>query len=61
MRRTCVLITLLCLICSLAVSTSAATYAKNISAYATVSNDSTCQVSLTATIHLDQACGFGFQ
>jgi len=53
-RRICIFITLLCLVCSLAVSASAATYGKNVSAYATVSNDGTCQVSLTVTIHLDQ-------
>ena len=55
MRRFFVIITLLCILCSLAVGASAATYAKNVSAYATVSNDGTCQVTLTATIHLDQA------
>ncbi len=55
MRRFFVLVTLLCIICSLAVGASAATYAKSISTYATVSGDGTCQVTLTATIHLDQS------
>lgn len=55
MRRVLVLATLLCLVCSLAFGASAATYAKSVSTYATVSNDGTCQVTLTATLHLDQA------
>ena len=55
MRKTLVLITLLCLICSLAFSASAATYAKSVSTYATVTSDGSCQVTLSATIHLDQA------
>ncbi|MBQ8748752.1 MAG: DUF2207 domain-containing protein [Oscillospiraceae bacterium] len=55
MRRTLVLVTLLCLVCSLAFGASAATYAKSVSIYATVSNDGTCQVTLTATLHLDQS------
>lgn len=55
MRRLLVLATLLCLICSLAFGASAATYAKSVSTYATVSNDGTCQVTLTATLHLDQS------
>ena len=55
MRRFFVFVTLLCILCALAVGASAATYAKSISTYATVSGDGTCQVTLTATIHLDQA------
>ncbi len=55
MRRILIFIALICVLCSLAVGTSAAAYAKSISIYATVSNDGTCQVTLTATIHLDQA------
>lgn len=55
MRRVVVLIALFGLLCSLAVGASAATGAKSVSAYATVASDGSCQVTLTATIHLDQA------
>ena len=54
MRKMPIFITLICMLLTLAVSASAATAAKNVSAYATVSGDGTCQVTLSATIHLDQ-------
>lgn len=54
MRRVVVCILLLGLLCGLAVSASAATAAKSVSTYATVTTDGSCQVTLTATIHLDQ-------
>ncbi len=54
MRKTLVLITLLAMVCTLAFSVSAATAAKSVSSYATVSSDGSCQITLTANIHLDQ-------
>ena len=54
MRKVLVWMLTVCMLLTLAVSASAATAAKNVSAYATVSGDGTCQVTLTATIHLDQ-------
>ena len=54
MRRVVIFGLLLALVCSLAVGASAATAAKNVSAYATVATDGSCQVTLTATVHLDQ-------
>ena len=54
MRKITVFITLLCLLCTLAVGTNAVTAAKNVSTYATVSSDGSCQITLTAAIHLDQ-------
>ena len=53
MRKMIVFITLLCLVCTLAVGVNAATAAKSISSYATVSSDGSCQITLTANIHLD--------
>lgn len=53
MRKILVLMLTICMLLTLAVSASA-TAAKSVSTYATVSNDGTCQVTLTATIHLDQ-------
>jgi len=53
-RRAVVFVLLLSLLCGLAVSTSAATAAKSVSAYATVASDGSCQVTLTVTVHLDQ-------
>ena len=53
-RKLIVWICLVCLMLTLAVTASAATAAKSVSTYATVSNDGTCQVTLTVTIHLDQ-------
>lgn len=55
MRKFLVFVLLLGILCSLSVGASAATTAKNVSAYATVSHDGTCQVTLTANLHLDQA------
>ena len=54
MRKTLVLIIAVYMLLTVAVSASAATAAKSVSAYATVSNDGACQVTLTATIHLEQ-------
>lgn len=54
MRKAVTLCILLTIICSLAVGVSAATGAKSVSAYATVASDGTCQITLTANIHLDQ-------
>ena len=53
MRKLSIFITLLCLLCTLAVGANAATGAKSISSYATVSSDGSCQITLTAAIHLD--------
>ena len=54
MRRILLIATLVCILCSLSLGVNAATYAQSVSTYASVSNDGTCQVTLTATIHLDQ-------
>lgn len=54
MRRILVIITLLCLVCMLALSANAATVAKSVTSYATVSADGTCQITLTAVLHLDR-------
>ncbi len=54
MRRILVIITLLCLVCGLAVSAGAATAAKSIISSATVATDGSCQVTLIVAIHLDQ-------
>ena len=57
MRKFVVIVTLLCILCGLTVSAGAATAAKSVSTYATVANDGTVQVTLTANIHLDQTAG----
>lgn len=54
MRRVIIFVLLLSLLCGLAVSASAATAAKSVSAFATVASDGSCQVTLTVTVHLDQ-------
>ena len=54
MRKIVIFAVLLCLCCTLWVSAGAATAAKSVSAYATVSNDGSAQVTLTVNIHLDQ-------
>ena len=54
MRRIVVFICLLCMLCGMAVNAGAATAANSISAYATVTNDGSAQVTLTVSIHLDQ-------
>ncbi len=54
MRKLFIWICLACFMLCLAVTASAATAATSISSYATVSNDGTCQVTLTATVHLEQ-------
>lgn len=53
MRKVIIFITLLCLFSTLTVGANAVTAAKNISSYATVSSDGSCQITLTAAIHLD--------
>ena len=54
MRKILVFFVLFSLLCSLVFSAGAAPAAKSINAYASVSTDGTCQVTLTVTIHLDQ-------
>ena len=53
MRKFVVFVSLLCVLCSLAVGASAATGAKSVSAHATVTADGRCQITLVAAIHLD--------
>ena len=53
MRKITVFAVLLCLICTLFVGASAATGAKSVSSYATVTADGRCQITLTAALHLD--------
>ncbi len=54
MRRILVFFVLIAMLTGLFVGVSAANAAKNVSAHATVSNDGTCQITVTAAIHLDQ-------
>ena len=54
MRRFLVLFSLVAMLFGFVFSADAATSAKSINTYATVSNDGSCQVTLTAFIHLDQ-------
>ena len=54
MRRIVMVILTLCLLLTLAVSVSAATEATHIGAYGTVSPDSSCSVSLTVTLRVEQ-------
>ena len=54
MRKIIVFISLICMLCALAVGAGATSAAKSIDTYATVSHDGTAQVSLTANIHLDR-------
>ncbi len=53
MRKLLICVLLIGIILSLAFSVSAAPAAKSVSAYATVSPDGTCQMTLTANIYLD--------
>jgi len=53
-RRILVLFLIAVMLTGLVTGVSAANAAKNINAHATVSADGSCQVSLTAAIHLDQ-------
>ena len=55
MRRIFVFFTALVLVCSCAVSVSAASAASNVGAFATVSANGDCQVTITATIRLEEA------
>lgn len=54
MRKFLVLSILICVIFGLGIHAHAATEASSVSIYATVSNDGSAQVTLTANIHLDQ-------
>lgn len=54
MRKILVFISLICMLCCLTVGAGAASVAKSVQTYATVSNDGTAQVTLTANIHLDK-------
>ena len=53
MRKMLIFIMLVCLLCTAAVGANAVTAAKSISSYATVTSDGSCQITLTANIHLD--------
>lgn len=53
MRRLLAIISILVLLCGISVSVSAAPSAKGVSAYATVTNDGSAQVTLTVNLHLD--------
>lgn len=57
MRKILALAAVVALILALAVAVSAETGATNANFYATVSADGSCQVSLTATVHIEQAGG----
>jgi len=52
-RKVLVILSLFCLVCSLAFGAGAATAAKSASSYTTVAADGSCQTTLTVTIHLD--------
>lgn len=54
MRKPITFLILICMLFTMAVSASAATTAKSVSTYATVAHDGTCQITLTATVHLEQ-------
>ena len=54
MRKLLVFLGLFALLLSLPVQADAASAAKGISFYATVAPDESCQVTLTATVHLDE-------
>ena len=54
MRKILFWLTLICVLCASVVTVGAATAAKSVSSFATVSNDGTAQITLTANIHLDQ-------
>ncbi|MBR2937004.1 MAG: DUF2207 domain-containing protein [Oscillospiraceae bacterium] len=54
MRKICIFLCLIVMFSCMTVSAGAATAAKSIGTYATVSNDGTAQVTLTANIHLDR-------
>lgn len=54
MRKILIFLCLICMLCCLTVSAGAASVAKSVNTYATVSHDGTAQVTLTANIHLDR-------
>lgn len=54
MRNILIFLCLIALLCGMTVTAGAATAAQSIGTYATVSNDGTAQVTLTANIHLDR-------
>lgn len=55
MRRILALATVIVLVCLLSIGVSAETGASGVSVYATVSSDGSCQATVTATLHLEQA------
>lgn len=55
MRRILICTLLVVLIFSLSVSVSAETQASSVATYATVSSDESCDVTMTVTLHLDEA------
>ena len=55
MRRFAGLVLVLILLASFTISAGAATEASSVTSYATVAADGSCQVSLTVTLHLEQA------
>ncbi len=57
MRKLFALACTLLLLCALSLGVSAETGAASVSIHATVSPDSSCQVTLTAMLHLEQATG----
>ena len=54
MRKILIFLCLVAMLCAMIISAGAATGAKSIGTYATVSSDGSAQVTLTANIHLDQ-------
>lgn len=54
MRKIILFLCLVCMLLTVTVGASAETAAKSVSGFATVSSDGSCQVTLTANIHLDQ-------
>lgn len=60
MRKCIVFFVLFALVLGLSIGADAASAAKSISIYATVAADESCQVSLTATVHLDEPAKLRF-
>ena len=54
MRKIILFLCLVSMLLTVTVGASAETAAKSVSGFATVSSDGSCQVTLTANIHLDQ-------
>lgn len=55
MRRLTLCLLLVVLVLSLSIHTCAVTQANSVAAYATVSSDESCDVTMTVTVHLDEA------